>query len=90
VLISFDSVTGQTDRCLVLFYDGPSPPPGLFDSFLNVPGIGGETKTHETFSLFADGVEVPAEIDNRYVPLHFHEIRLTILSAERHGTLLPF
>jgi hypothetical protein len=78
-----------TNGCLVLFYDGPKPLPGLFDSFLDFPGIGGETKTHETFSLFADDVEVAAEIDNRYVLVHVHDICLTFSSAGRHGILLP-
>ncbi|KAH6907376.1 hypothetical protein BKA70DRAFT_1285569 [Coprinopsis sp. MPI-PUGE-AT-0042] len=56
---------GTVTGGVILFYDGPNPPAGLFDSFLNVPGIGGQVKTHDTFSLFADGVEVPADANNR-------------------------
>jgi hypothetical protein len=72
-----------------MFYDGPSPHPGLFDSLLDVPGIGGDTKAHETFSLFADGVKVPAEIDNRCVLVRVHDIDLTFLSRQSDMVFCP-
>ncbi|KAH6907375.1 hypothetical protein BKA70DRAFT_1490921 [Coprinopsis sp. MPI-PUGE-AT-0042] len=59
------ATNGTVTGAAILFYDGPNPPPGLFDSFLNIPGVSGEVKTLDTFSMFADSVEAPADANNR-------------------------
>jgi len=34
----------------VIFYDGPTPPPGIFDNFTNIPSLSSDLKT----SSYAD------------------------------------
>jgi len=34
----------------VIFYDGPTPPPGVFDNFTNIPSLSSDLKT----SSYAD------------------------------------
>jgi len=29
----------------VVFYDGPTPPPGIFDNFTNIPSLSSDLKT---------------------------------------------
>lgn len=59
-----------------MFYNGENPPAGLFDSFLDVPGISGEVKTHESFFSFVSGSgEVDGDPNNRYV----------VISSAREG-----
>ncbi|KAH6890861.1 hypothetical protein BKA70DRAFT_1538144 [Coprinopsis sp. MPI-PUGE-AT-0042] len=60
------SATNGTLTCgTILFYDGPTPPPGHFDAFLNIPGVAGEVKTLDTFWNFADSVKPPADTGHR-------------------------
>jgi hypothetical protein len=49
----------------VMFFNGETPPPGLFDSFLNVPGVVGAVKTHDTFLSFVAAGDVGGEHNNR-------------------------
>ncbi|KAH6904203.1 hypothetical protein BKA70DRAFT_1193475 [Coprinopsis sp. MPI-PUGE-AT-0042] len=45
----FFATNGSTTGAAIMFYNGENPPAGLFDSFINVPGVSGEAKTHDTF-----------------------------------------
>jgi len=35
----------------LLFYDGPSPPPGIFDDFLTIPSVAKDVSTRIFLSL---------------------------------------
>ena len=45
IVPSYISYEGNQFAAQVLFYDGPTPPPGTFDNFTNIPYISGELKT---------------------------------------------
>ena len=34
-----------------LFYDAPSPPPGVFDNFTNIPSVSGDLKTRSYLDM---------------------------------------
>ncbi|KAJ6533800.1 FAD dependent oxidoreductase [Mycena vulgaris] len=38
---------------LILFYDGPTPPAGIFDDFLSIPNLSEDINTRSFLSLFA-------------------------------------
>ena len=33
------------------FYDGPTPPPGVFDNFTNIPSVSGDLKTRSYLDM---------------------------------------
>lgn len=37
-----------------MFYDGPTPPAGIFDDFLAIPHVGADVKTRSFTSMLAD------------------------------------
>jgi hypothetical protein len=54
-----------------MFYNGETPPEGLFDAFLRIPGASGEAKTHDSFLSFVTGSgEIESDPNNRYVSLN--------------------
>ncbi|KAJ7100922.1 FAD-binding domain-containing protein [Mycena belliarum] len=61
ILPSYNFVQGQacTSRSLVIshfmFYDGPTPPPGLFDDFLAIPNLVKDVSTRTFLSLVQSG-----------------------------------
>ncbi|KAH6906113.1 hypothetical protein BKA70DRAFT_1499246 [Coprinopsis sp. MPI-PUGE-AT-0042] len=62
----FFATNGVTTGAAIMFYNGETPPEGLFDAFLNVPGASGEVKTHNTFFSFISGSgEVDGDPNNR-------------------------
>jgi hypothetical protein len=40
---------------LLAFYDGPTPPPGMFDDFLNIPATLNNLKTRDYLGLVQSG-----------------------------------
>jgi hypothetical protein len=49
-----------------MFYNGETPPEGLFDAFLGMPGATGEAKTHDSFLSFVSGSgEIDTNPSNR-------------------------
>ncbi|KAH6904220.1 hypothetical protein BKA70DRAFT_1565942 [Coprinopsis sp. MPI-PUGE-AT-0042] len=61
----FFAANGTTTGAAIMFYNGENPPAGLFDSFVNVPGVSGEAKTHDTFLSFVAAGEVEGDSNNR-------------------------
>lgn len=52
-----DDLSAQPGMALILFYDGPSPPDGIFDALLAPPHFTSDVQTRE----FADLVQsIPA------------------------------
>ena len=45
VLPSYVSVAGNQLVTQSIFYDGPSPPSGIFETFTNIPSISRDLKT---------------------------------------------
>ncbi|KAH6903182.1 hypothetical protein BKA70DRAFT_1155463 [Coprinopsis sp. MPI-PUGE-AT-0042] len=62
----FYAANGSTTGAAIMFYNGETPPEGLFDAFLNVPGVSGEVKTHDSFLSFVSGSgEIDTDPSNR-------------------------
>ncbi|KAJ3512498.1 hypothetical protein NLJ89_g3482 [Agrocybe chaxingu] len=53
VMTTYTYARGELDITLFLFYDGPTPPAGMFDRFLAIPNHGSDVKTRP----FADMVQ---------------------------------
>ncbi|KAG6810664.1 hypothetical protein H0H92_010846 [Tricholoma furcatifolium] len=51
IITTYNYVLGQLGVALILFYDGPTPPPGLFDKFLSIPSFTRNIKTRSFLSL---------------------------------------
>ncbi|KAJ3506903.1 hypothetical protein NLJ89_g6600 [Agrocybe chaxingu] len=62
--VEFLAVNGTATGLIIMFYDGPTPPPGLFDAFVNLPNSSGSVKT-QSFIDFVQAGEVAAAPDNR-------------------------
>ncbi|KAH6904401.1 hypothetical protein BKA70DRAFT_1507885 [Coprinopsis sp. MPI-PUGE-AT-0042] len=54
---------GTLEGAVILFYDGETPPAGLFDTFLEIPRTNGEAKTHDSFTSFLSVVTTGADGD---------------------------
>ncbi|PFH46595.1 hypothetical protein AMATHDRAFT_77602 [Amanita thiersii Skay4041] len=50
---AYNSFSGQPVVSLLLFYDGPSPPSGMFDDFLSIPAASQDISTRSLFHLFS-------------------------------------
>jgi len=51
IITTFNTIATIPGLSLVLFYDGPNPPNGTFDSFLNIPSLSQEVQTRSLLSL---------------------------------------
>ncbi|KAF4610652.1 hypothetical protein D9613_006783 [Agrocybe pediades] len=51
VLTTYNFLLGQPGIVLILFYDGPTPPAGIFDDFLAIPHFTSDVKTRSFLSL---------------------------------------
>ncbi|KAL0954148.1 hypothetical protein HGRIS_005285 [Hohenbuehelia grisea] len=51
MISAFNFLLGQPGVSQLLFYDGPSPPPGVFDDFLKIPHLTKDVKTRSFLSL---------------------------------------
>ncbi|TDL26277.1 FAD-binding domain-containing protein [Rickenella mellea] len=51
LIATYSSFATQLIADVNLFYDGPTPPPGLFDAFLTIPSVSNDAKT-STFDNF--------------------------------------
>jgi len=51
IITTYNFLLGQPGISQLLFYDGPSPPPGLFDDFLSIPFVTQDVSTRSFLSL---------------------------------------
>ncbi|EKM52439.1 uncharacterized protein PHACADRAFT_211693 [Phanerochaete carnosa HHB-10118-sp] len=51
LIASYTAVPGQLLASLLLFYDGPTPPAGIFDDFLNLTSVQGSIGTRSFLEL---------------------------------------
>ncbi|VDB99545.1 unnamed protein product [Peniophora sp. CBMAI 1063] len=58
-LPTYNSAIGIPGGSVIVFYDGPSPPDGIFDALLAIPALSSGVQTH-TFSEFVSSF--PAEL----------------------------
>ncbi|KLO11827.1 FAD-binding domain-containing protein [Schizopora paradoxa] len=54
MIVTYASVAGQSLAQVFPFYDGPTPPAGIFDAFLSIPNIATNVST-QSFVEFMDG-----------------------------------
>ncbi|EIN13665.1 FAD-binding domain-containing protein [Punctularia strigosozonata HHB-11173 SS5] len=52
VLPSFLYTAGMLASSVILFYDGPTPPPGVFEQFLAIPALSSDISTRSFLSFF--------------------------------------
>ena len=45
IILSYNSYKGEQFGTQLFFYDGPTPPPGTFDNFINIPTTSSDLKT---------------------------------------------
>ncbi|KAI0317695.1 FAD-binding domain-containing protein [Amylostereum chailletii] len=57
---SYDSADGSFLFGMTLFYDAPTPPPGIFDAFLTIPALSSDVSTR-SFSAFMQSI--PGQAD---------------------------
>ncbi|TFK31020.1 FAD-binding domain-containing protein, partial [Crucibulum laeve] len=50
---------GQPLASVLVFYDGKTPPPGIFDSFLAIPAVISDVKTRSFLSLIQSSGDLP-------------------------------
>ncbi|KAF8879383.1 FAD-binding domain-containing protein [Infundibulicybe gibba] len=51
IITTYNFLLGQPGITLLIFYDAPTPPPGIFDSFLAIPSFTKDCKTRDFLSL---------------------------------------
>ncbi|KXN82296.1 Bifunctional solanapyrone synthase [Leucoagaricus sp. SymC.cos] len=51
IITTYNFLLGQPGISQLLFYDGPTPPPGIFDKFMDVPFFTRDVKTRDLLSL---------------------------------------
>ncbi|KAL5523069.1 hypothetical protein ACEPAF_1336 [Sanghuangporus sanghuang] len=80
ILVEFTSTAGQFTSGVIIFYDRPTPPPGLFDAFLSIPPLTSDVKTR----TFIDFISTSGNITlapnfgdvHHVVPLLSHPVAL--------------
>ncbi|KAL5480972.1 hypothetical protein ACEPAI_9913 [Sanghuangporus weigelae] len=80
ILVEFTSTAGQFTSGVIIFYDMPTPPPGLFDAFLSIPPLTSDVKTR----TFVDFINTSGNITlapnfgdvHHVVPLLSHPVPL--------------
>ncbi|KAF8630864.1 hypothetical protein AX17_005223 [Amanita inopinata Kibby_2008] len=61
IITAFNAVHGQVFIAQLMFYDGPTPPPGIFDAFLKIPSINEDVSRRSLLSLVQSA---PAHLTN--------------------------
>ncbi|KAF5356904.1 hypothetical protein D9756_006848 [Leucocoprinus leucothites] len=51
IITTYNFLLGEPGISQLLFYDGPTPPPGIFDNFMKVPFFTRDIKTRDLLSL---------------------------------------
>ncbi|QRW12975.1 FAD-binding domain protein [Ceratobasidium sp. AG-Ba] len=51
IIPAYNSIIGQPGVSLLMFYDGPTPPVGIFERFLSIPHFTSDVKTRSFTSL---------------------------------------
>ncbi|GJE93074.1 FAD dependent oxidoreductase [Phanerochaete sordida] len=51
ILPSFNTLVGAPVATIIMFYDGPTPPAGIFDDFLAIPAVDSDISTRSFLSL---------------------------------------
>ncbi|QRV98417.1 FAD-binding domain protein [Ceratobasidium sp. AG-Ba] len=51
IIPAYNSIIGQPGVSLLMFYDGPTPPAGIFERFLSIPHFTSDVKTRSFTSL---------------------------------------
>ena len=51
ILPSYISYGGYQNISQGIFYDGPTPPPGTFDNFTNIPSLSSDLKTRSYLDM---------------------------------------
>ncbi|KAK0479228.1 hypothetical protein IW261DRAFT_168031 [Armillaria novae-zelandiae] len=52
MLMTYTYASGQVLLAILMFYDGPTPPDGIFDDFLAIPALAQDVTTRSYFDLF--------------------------------------
>ena len=51
ILPSYISIAGDLSINLGIFYDSPTPPPGIFEKFTNIPSVSRDLKTRSYLDM---------------------------------------
>ncbi|EEB95541.1 hypothetical protein MPER_05472, partial [Moniliophthora perniciosa FA553] len=82
IITTFGYLLAQPLVSTLLFYDGPTPPDGIFNDFLAAPAIERDLKTRDFLSLVqASPANATAGIRGTFNTLSFQEITPGILDA---------
>ena len=52
ILSSYANNQGNHLIGVIIFYDGPIAPPGVFDNFINIPSVSSDLKTRSYLDMF--------------------------------------
>ncbi|KAF9038025.1 FAD-binding domain-containing protein [Panaeolus papilionaceus] len=61
ILVLFGMIMANPIASVLLFYDGPNPPPGIFDSFLSLPAVTSDLRTRSYLSMIQASPPSPVE-----------------------------
>ncbi|KAK7056284.1 hypothetical protein VNI00_002837 [Paramarasmius palmivorus] len=82
IITTFGNLLAQPTTTTLLFYDGPTPPPGLFDDFLAVSAIDRDIKTRDFLSLVTSSPSnATTGTRGTFDTLSFHELTPGVLNA---------
>ncbi|KAH9479669.1 putative FAD-linked oxidoreductase [Psilocybe cubensis] len=83
IITTYNFLAGSPGISQLLFYDGPNPPPGIFDDFLSIPFLTKDVKTR-SFKSLVQSSPANATAGTR------HNLQPTAFPPVRSLGLLPF
>ncbi|KAF9815956.1 hypothetical protein IEO21_04283 [Rhodonia placenta] len=57
IITTYDYIGGALVSSVIMFYDAPTPPPGIFDDFIAVPSLASTVATQSFLSFILSSVE---------------------------------